>query len=516
MSTVPESIPALLQQMAIRQPDVAALVSPDLSLSYGQTWAAVMELAYELRKAGTMRLGLCGDNSPAWVIADLACLLADVVCVPVPGFFSPTQTGHLIRSAGLDGLLWPDQGTAGSQRVKLSSFAWLEPLAAGHNPHSVPYIHADTAKVTFTSGSTGSPKGVCLSARHLSATTLALRDRLHGLGLARHASVLPLATLLENIAGVYLSLSMGATIELLPLQMLGMNGSSGLDADQFIDQLRRVRPHSLILVPELAAVLVNAAAGGALDGHRFRFLAVGGGRVPPALLDEARRLGLPLYEGYGLSECGSVVALSTPGNERPGSVGKPLGHLHVSVDGKGDRSGGEQGEIAVSGNSYLGYLGSAPPSDGLLQTGDLGRLDGDGYLYIEGRKKNLLITSFGRNISPEWLESELCLATGARQALVFGDGEPQPSAILALSQGGLPACAARKVEIESVIRRLNATLPDYARLRRIYLLHQPLSHVQGYVTANGRLVRSRILEHLGLILPDAQLLDLLQREGLET
>lgn len=509
MSTVPESIPALLQQMAIRQPDVPALVSPDLSLSYGETWATVTELAGELRKAGVKRLGLCGDNSPAWVIADFACLLADVVCVPVPVFFSPTQTGHLIRSAGLDGLLWPDQGSAGSERVKLSSFTWLEPLAAGRNRHSIPYIHAGTAKVTFTSGSTGSPKGVCLSARHLSATTLALRDRLHGLGLARHASVLPLATLLENIAGVYLPLSMGATIKLLPLQMLGMNGSSGLDADQLIAQLRRVRPHSLILVPELAAVLIKAAADGLLDGHRFRFLAVGGGRVPPALLDEARRLGLPLYEGYGLSECGSVVALSTPGDERPGSVGKPLDHLRVSVDGKG-------GEIAVSGNSYLGYLGSAPPSDGPLKTGDLGRLDGGGYLYIEGRKKNLLITSFGRNISPEWLESELCLATGARQALVFGDGEPQPSAILALSQGRLPACAARKGEVESAIRRLNETLPDYARLRRIYLLHQPLSHAQGYVTANGRLVRSRILEHLGLILPDAQLLDLLQREGLET
>lgn len=84
----------------------------------------------------------------------------------------------------------------------------------------------------------------------------------------------------------------------------------------------------------------------------------------------------------------------------------------------------ERGHILVAGNTHLGYLGDEPAGDEWLDTGDLGARDADGFLSVSGRAKNLLITSFGRNISPEWLESELIQAIGARQAVVFGDGDP--------------------------------------------------------------------------------------------
>ena len=473
-----------LSEMALRQPDEIALSSPEVSLVWRDFWGEVTTLAQAIADCKLERLGLAGDNTPAWVIADLACLVAGVVCVPVPGFFSHEQTAHLKEQAALDGLLWVGQwpGNSGGYE-KLSENIWLKPLAGKERPASMPLA---TAKVTFTSGSTGTPKGVCLSIEHLTATVDALRQRLSGLPLGRHLCVLPLATLLENIAGVYLPLTMGGTVVLEPLASLGMGGSSDLDAGRLIRAINRHHPDSMILVPELAAALVRAAEHGLLDTSGFHFLAVGGGKVSDDLLSRARVIGLPLFEGYGLSECGSVVALNRPGDERPGSVGRPLDHVQVIID--------QQGQIQVAGNRFLGYLGQEPESGAAMATGDLGSLDSDGYLRVDGRSKNLLITSFGRNVSPEWLESELVQHVGVRQALVFGDGEPSLSALVTLHG------AQSAEQVVSQIGDLNQRLPDYARLLSVYIRRPSFTNQEGYVTGNGRLMRARLIADLPALL----------------
>ena len=134
-----------------------------------------------------------------------------------------------------------------------------------------------------------------------------------------------------------------------------MTGSSGLDIGRLVQGINEHQPQSLILVPELAMALVSAAEQKQLDSNSFRFLAVGGGRVSSDLLARGRAVGLPLYEGYGLSECSSVVALNVPGTEREGAVGKPLSHVRVRVD--------DRGHILVAGNTHLGYLGDEPAGD---------------------------------------------------------------------------------------------------------------------------------------------------------
>src|SRR5690606_20978777 len=107
---------------------------------------------------------------------------------------------------------------------------------------------------------------------------------------------------------------------------IGLRGSSGLDPDRLLRTLHEVRPHSLILVPQLLFALVSAGERGLLPPISLRFVAVGGAHVAPQLLRRAEALGIPVYEGYGLSECASVVCLNTPGGRRVGSVGRPLGH----------------------------------------------------------------------------------------------------------------------------------------------------------------------------------------------
>ncbi|KMQ73134.1 AMP-binding protein [Marinobacter subterrani] len=477
------ALPELLACEAQAHPSRIALQGPDSAFSYGQMMQAAEALAEQLRLLGVKRAGLCGDNSLAWILADLACLMTGVVCVPVPVFFSSSQTSHLIERASLDCLLSGEQGT-GSEH--LGHGVWLRHLPVTGAGAWMPEA---TSKITFTSGSTGTPKGVCLSSAQMTATTLALKERLDGVALQRHLCILPLATLLENIAGVYLPLLMGATVIVAPLQSLGMTGSSGLDLGSLVSGINQHRPHSLILVPELAMALVAAAEQRQLDSRPFRFLAVGGGRVSPELLARGRAAGLPLFEGYGLSECSSVVALNVPGAQCEGSVGKPLSHVELMVDT--DR------HIIVRGNTHLGYLGDEPEADDWLDTGDLGAMTPDGFLLVNGRAKNVLITSFGRNISPEWLESELIQALGAQQAVVFGDGEPNPSALVVIRDGRSPE------QLRGDLAALNASLPDYARLQALYIRRDPLTQAAGHLTTNGRPVRHRIQSDLPTLLAAA-------------
>lgn len=477
------ALPEMLQRRVQQHPDRIALRGQDSELSYQQMWQAIQALAEQLQHLGIKRAGLCGDNAIAWVLADLACLMAGVVCVPVPMFFSNRQIAHLTGRAGLECLLFSGQT---EQAEHIGQGVWLRHLPVSAAPAWMP---EETAKITFTSGSTGTPKGVCLSAGQMAATAQALQERLDGVELQQHLCILPLATLLENIAGVYLPLLMGATVTVAPLQTLGMTGSSGLDMSQLVAGINRHQPHSIILVPELAMALLRAAEQDMLTTEALRFLAVGGGRVSPDLLARARGAGLPLYEGYGLSECGSVVALNVPGAEGEGTVGQPLSHVQVRVD--------DQRRILVRGNTFLGYLGDEPQADGWLDTGDLGVISPDGYLTVNGRAKNLLITSFGRNISPEWLESELIQALGAAQAVVFGDGEPQPCALLVIRDGRAPD------HLRADLAELNARLPDYARLEAVYIRRQPLTQAEGHITANGRPVRHQIQADLPMLMAEA-------------
>lgn len=488
------SLPDILRWQAEQKPDAVALQSPEESFTYEELATAVSVLAERLSETGFDRVGLCGDNTPGWIIADLACRVAGVVCVPVPGFFSAGQVEHLTREAGLQALLFGSLADLPASAGDASALWGPVCLQRCYLPAPGRPLPRGTSKITFTSGSTGKPRGVCLSAQHQDATVGALARRLDGIGIARHLCVLPLATLLENVAGVYLPLTMGATIHVWPLARLGFTGSSQFDAMRFIQTLHECRPDSLILVPELAAMLVAAAEQGALGQVPFRFVAVGGGKVSPALLQRAADVGLPIYEGYGLSECGSVVALNGPGANRPGCVGRPLTHVDVQIS--------DDHEILVTGNTHLGYLGDPGEPADPLHTGDLGRFTEDGFLVVDGRSKNLLITSFGRNINPEWLESELIQSVGARQAFVFGDGEAHPRALLVVGQDRLPA------ELREAVGALNATLPDYARLHTIHIRRQPLTAAEGLATPNGRLVRPALLAALETLLAEAGKIDL--------
>lgn len=412
--------------------------------------------------------GLLADNGPDWITVDLAAQRTGITLVPLPAFFTPAQLVHAVTASGMDALFCPQLALAESLGFSpagtLAGLPWHRRAEDRDPPQA--------SKITFTSGTTGAPKGVALSAREQWQVAESLAQALHPLALRRHLCLLPLPVLLENVAGIYAAQLAGADCCVPPLAEVGFNGGAGFDARACLAAIEEWQAQSVILLPQMLGALTAALEAGAPAPKRLRFAAVGGARVSPQALLRARLAGLPAFEGYGLSECASVVSLNLPGADCPGSVGRPLAHAQVDV---------VDGEIRVR-----------PRGGTWLATGDLGRLDDEGFLHVEGRRKNVVITSFGRNVSPEWPESELLSGAAVAQAAVFGDARPQLCAVLVASHGEVAdATLARQVDAA------NARLPDYARIARWLRAEAPFTARNGLATANGRPRREAIWQTYG-------------------
>ncbi len=477
---------AAVARHAASAPLKVALQDDAGTLTYDEVLATVESLAERLQARSRGMVAILADNSRDWVLADLAAHAAGIPVVPLPHFFSAGQIAHVLGSAGVEQVLTdrPEQVQAALQQQDLA----VEPFYGGlwrirlrPAARAIAAIPDGTGKVTFTSGTTGEPKGACLSMDVLETVAESLWIASNADRDDRHLCVLPLATLLENVGGVYTALLAGATICVPRLASIGLTGSSGLDVDRLAAALHAWRASTAIMVPQMLQALVAAGMAGRPLPHGLRYLAVGGAPVAPRLLQQAQALGLPVHQGYGLSECGSVVAVNRPGASRSGSVGKPLPHLRIDF--------ANDGEILIRGIAWHGYIGDsgATRTAGCIATGDLGYLDEEGFLFLTGRKKNMFVTSFGRNVAPEWVEVELTSQPGIAQAAIFGEARPFNCAVI-VPQPGTPPGA-----IEAALDMTNERLPDYAQVHRWIRAQEPFSATNGMSTPNGRLRRTEIL-----------------------
>ena len=474
-----------------RTRDRAALDDGRHAIGYDQLPELIEEEGDWLAARGE-RFALLADNGLGWALADLALHARQLPCVPLPGFFTTGQVQHALDDSGIDCVVtddprrmrdllagWHVEGTSG--RSGLAMFrrrldaATRVPLPPG------------TVKVTYTSGSTGQPKGVCLGAAQIEVIARSLQQATASLDIERHLCLLPLATLLENIAGIHAPLLAGATCLLPPASVTGMS-YAGPDVARLLGCISSSMPQSIVLVPELLRLLVTAAERGWTVPASLEFVAVGGAPVSVDLLERADAAGLPVFEGYGLSECASVVCLNTPRARRRGSVGRPLPHARVRV--------ADDGQLMVSGVTMHGYLGQPTRRPGEeWATGDLGEIDADGYVYVRGRLGNIYITSLGRNVAPEWVEREIVQQPGIRHVMVHGEARPYAVALVVATDDTVS-----NDDIERGIAAANTRLPEYAQVRRWARAPEPFSFQNGLLTSNGRLRRRDILERQGALL----------------
>lgn len=476
MSPELERFKQTLRNHAERKANATALWGDQLKLDYATLYAQVMDRQQRLRNEQIKVVALALDNGVDAMLWDLAALFEGLTCVTLPGFFTPGQRKHCLEQSRAERViaqppLHDELQAAGYQQ---SGEFWRRTF---NGPSRMP---EGTAKLTFTSGTTGTPKGVCLSADSILRVSRELDLASKPTDPQHHLALLPLAILLENI-GCYAALYAGATLSLPSEKTLGIQGASGANVAQLLGCLASRAPHSLILVPQLLLMLVGAAEQKAFDPRHLRFVAVGGARVSEDLLRRAQRVGIPVYEGYGLSECASVVCLNRPQACRPGSVGRPLPHVQVRL--------ADDGEVLIKGSTLLGYLGEAPHTAQWWPSGDLGEFDAEGFLYLKGRKKHQFVTSFGRNVNPEWVEAELTQRGHIAQAFVHGEAMAHNHALLWPHR---PDCTDE--QLAATVSQANEVLPGYAQVRHWTRLDQPFTAANGLLTANGRPRRDAIVE----------------------
>jgi long-subunit acyl-CoA synthetase (AMP-forming) len=448
MSAPTKGLEAALATHAAQRPNALAISDERVRLTWREVNERVKSLANQLPEGP---LGLCGDNSCAWVLTYIAALLSRRTVVPMPSFFSAPQREHITRAASLTAIVTTANSWNGDKGQPIFEIRRLETDGNDHRDRSGPR-HRQTmdAVVVFTSGSTGQPKGVRLTLASLLATADGLVQALKITEKDSYLSVLPLPMLLEQVCAVLVPLLTGAHTTFnarIPSHVV-----IGRPFD-LIDDIAMERPSILVLVPQLLSLLVDQVKR---NGDRklissLRYIAVGGAAVGSAAVGEARSAGLPVFEGYGLTECSSVVALNTPEHDFRGSVGRPIAGQHVRI---------VDGEICVSGSSVMaGYLGSQDFSEKYWRTGDVGEVRADGALVVHGRKDNLIVCSNGRNVSPEWIEASIVGTHLVRNAVV----------VPAAGNAGLTAVLVadwhpelQRKNIETIFAKLHQILPTYA------------------------------------------------------
>jgi long-subunit acyl-CoA synthetase (AMP-forming) len=426
-------------------------------------------------------IGLLGANSTDWAAALLAAWTAGKTVVPMPSFFSLAQLKHMSFDAGINHIVvTPDaQGIASALDVATTILS--ERCA---ELESFPALAPGAGVIIYTSGSTGMPKGVRLSLEQIDWQARSLAAAMEASPRDLYLSVLPLSLLLEIIAAICVPLLAGARTHFA--SAVAHSVGAGRPAD-LLTAFEQWRPTTTVLVPQLlSAWMAQLEASGKRPPDCLRFVAVGGAPVSGVLAERAWDLGIPVHEGYGLSECCSVVAVNRPGRRKPATVGESLPGLVVRI---------EDGEVVVHGPTVMeGYLHGSR-AEQKWRTGDLGHVDQDGFLCVTGRKDNLLVMASGRNVSPEWVEAVIRSDPRIGACAVLGHGQHELSVLL------IPSASeerwllqAPRAHVLLWLEQVCIDLPAYAVPKDFVVCTPTEAKRIGLLSASGGIVRDAALK----------------------
>lgn len=476
-----------------------------LELTYAVLRARIAQSAAGLRAAGVtagVRVALLCENRPEWVIALLAVLRAGAAVVPLDTKLGVPELAVLIRHARP--LLVLTSQAHRDRAIEAAGDVRVVSLDEGPLPFATPLpwmrrASDDTALVIYTSGTTGDPKGVEITLGNLMHQVWSVDAAIGPQGRERFLSVLPLCHLYELICGCLVPLARGATISypatetLLPAELAAIMKrrkiTSLVGVPLLYRALLRGIEAQLRRAPRLARLVVAAASaisarvpipevrrwlyapvlrafGGALQ-HLYS----GGAALDIDVARAFERMGLRIYQGYGLSETSPVIALNTPAAYRLGSVGRPLPGVEVRIS--------PEGEILTRGPHVMrGYAGrpdltaAVVDADGWLSTGDLGHLDADGFLYVTGRAKDVIVLGGGKKVYPDEVEQVLERHPAFAEVCVLGvpsrTGNEEVCAVV------VPAAPGAALDAEAEVGRALAGLAAFKRPTRVVVRYEPI------------------------------------------
>lgn len=428
------------------------------------------------------RICLWGSDCYEWALAHITVACGVGVSVALDKNYSPQQVAeHALRCAA-KAILYTRSFEDKAREVKelLPDGVYIECIDTlmlqSAEYSGVLYAQRqvnddDIVAIFFTSGTTAKDKGVLLSQRSVRNGIFAcvtLHTEITGDVLL---SVLPLHHSYPCICGIYTQVLVRVPV-------------------CFPESLRRLpksfqlfRPTIVLVVPQILETLLKQlrfSGQPAKDffGGRLKWFTTGGAPCRRELIAEFADMGVQILEGYGITECTPAISVNWHPMPRAGSVGFPLPVNQVRII---------DGEICVRGtNVFVGYLNDPEATaeakkDGWFHTGDIGYIDEDGYLYVTGRKKNLIILDNGENISPEELEALIYNQIGASECLVY-EKEQQIVAELYFEGSSVTGDTAN-----DLVRRMNAALPIYKQIQKVVLRAEPLPR-----NSSGKLLRTRI------------------------
>ena len=518
------------------------------------------------------RVAILADNCPQWVIADQAALGAGAIVVPLYTTSNVEEIGQILLDSGarivaargdenvkkivklapqlkeLESVIAIHPGASYGADGSLIPIRTLESVSGGEPAGVFEGTADDLATIIYTSGTSGPPKGVMLSHGNLIANCL---GNIKALDLNEQdltLSFLPMAHSFERTAGYY------------TVMMAGGSNAYAEGLGQIADNLRETQPTVVLTVPRLlevvherimrtieaapamrqrlfaAALAVgkraafyrhrgratppHLAAAMALFrrivfarirsvfGERIRYLISGGAPLPTEIFEFLSAAEVPITEGYGLTEASPVVSCNLHGRTRIGTVGPPLYNVTVKA--------ADDGELLIHGPSVMkGYYKrddetrEAIDPEGWLHTGDIVSIDSEGYIAIKDRKKEIIVLSGGKNVSPANVEAKLVADPYISQACVVGNRRKHLAALLVpnfetlaqyAKQQGIDAPHEKLVEDASIrsfyqqrLREVNKNLSTVDAVVAFRLLARPFSQDNGELTPTLK-VRRRIVE----------------------
>lgn len=465
-------------------------------------------------------IALLSKNCAHWIMSDLAIMMAGHVSIPIYPTLNADSINQILTHSESKAIIIGKLDDFNSQKVGIPDIhkisvnlygekigdSW-ENLVKKYEPIDQPHLFEkdDLITIIYTSGTTGTPKGVMHTMGNFIIAANTFNTAVNLPKNPRLFSYLPLGHIAERIGIGMFGLVLGATI------------SFAESLDTFASDLEKTQPHTFFAVPRIWAkfqekileslpqkkltILLNIPIINNIIKKKLKhklglseaIVAISGAApIASSLIRWYKKLGITVLQGYGMTEDCIISHINLPGNNKVGSVGKPLVGVHTKLS--------PEGELCIKNDCLMTGYFKAPDisasvftEDGYLKTGDLAEYDHDGYLTITGRSKDQFKTDKGKYISPAPIELELSKNTNIEQICIVGTGIPQPIALVTPSE--LSKKKNKQEFSDSLwasVQEINPTLEKHEKIAKVVVMKEDWTVDNGLATPTLKVKRNSV------------------------